>query len=67
MAVGVVFNDMKAILLGELQHTVRAARRQAIAGRVVKHTDTDEELGLMQLAIVRHHVQVRSGRAARHR
>ena len=66
VAVSVIFDDMEIVRVGQLQHTVGTARREAIAGGVVEHADADKELGRMQLAVARHHLQVGSIGTARH-
>ena len=50
MAVGVVLDDVEVVLVGQLQHAVRAARRQAVAGRVVQHAHAHEQLGPVAFA-----------------
>ena len=67
VAVGVVFDDMKLMLLRQLQHTMGAAGGDAVARRVVKHADADEQLGAVLLAIPGDDVQIRAGGRARHR
>ena len=67
VAVSVVFDDMEVVLVSKLQHAMRAARRQAVAGRVVQHADTDKKLRLMRFAIPRHYFEIGSISAARHR
>ena len=42
VAVGVVLDDVEVVLVGQLQHAVRAARRQAVAGGVVEHAHADD-------------------------
>ncbi len=66
VAVGVVFDDVKVVGIGQLQHAVGAARRQAVAGGVVEHAHTHKQLGGVQFAVACHHVQVRPVGAARH-
>ena len=51
VAVGVVLDDVEVVLVGQLQHAVRAARGQAVAGGVVEHAHADVELGLVHFAI----------------
>lgn len=44
-----------------------AGRPQAVTGGVVQHADADEQPGLVQLAITRHHLQVGAALAPGHR
>ena len=67
MAVGVVFDDVEVMLVGQLQHPVRAGRRKAVPGWVVEHADADQQLGPVQLAVPRHHFEVWTVRVPRHR
>ena len=67
VAVGVVFNNVETMALGQLQHLVRAARAQAVPGGVVQHADADKQFGRMRLAVARHDRQVGAVGAARHR
>ena len=67
VAVGVVFNDVKVVLLGQLQHAVGAARADGRACGVVQHADADKQLGRIRLAVARHHSQVGAIGVARHR
>jgi hypothetical protein len=57
---------MEAVALCQLQHLVRAAGREAVAGRVVQHAHAHEQLGRMGLTVARHHLQVRALGAARY-
>ena len=67
VAVGVVFNDVEVVLLGQLQHAVRVAGGEAVARGVVEHTHTHKQLGRVGFAVPRHHLQVGPVGAARHR
>lgn len=57
----------KLCRLRQLQQAVRAAGRQAVTGRVVEHAHAHVQLGLVHLAVLRHHLQVGPVGAARHR
>ena len=67
VAIGVVFGDVEVMRIGQGQHTVRAARRDAVAGGVVQHTHADKQLRLVRLAITLHHRQIRPLGATGHR
>ena len=67
VAVGVVFHHMEIVLVGQLQHPVRAARRQAKTRGVVEHTHAHKQLRVVQRTVARHHRQVGPVSAARYR
>jgi ABC-type Mn2+/Zn2+ transport system ATPase subunit len=67
VAVGVVLDDVEVVLVGQLQHAVGAAGRQAVAGRVVEHAHAHIQLGPVHFAVAGHDLQIGAIGAARYR
>ena len=66
VAVGVILHHVKIVLVCQLQNAMRTARGEAVARGVMKHADTDIELGLMRLAIPLHYLKIGAVRTARY-